>query len=424
MTEAEKREKNIKLYPIYKMFSWDLLFYYAILFLFITQEKGLTVSDILLADAFYPLAKLALQIPCVIIVDKLEKVKSIIIGNIAIALGLLFLILGNGLFTLIIFNIIIAFGFNLKSLCESSILYDSIVDSDDKLDVFSKYDGRGTSFHYFIDAVSSITTGFLFVINPYFPIICCLLFVCISIFISFKFYDFETISAPKNISYNYLRELKSIFKFIIHSNRLKGLLFFSAIFTALLSILSTLKTSILVEIEIPEIYFGIIIACIQFISGIACKKHLIINKMFKNKTLAFLSLGCSLSLILGGLVVFCDFSFAPIVVTLGFWFFFYSIAKGTYYPIIKRYLNSFSIPIVNTKIYATQTVFDSIARIPASLLASYILSVTNTSTSFVIIGLVFSIIFIFLLDYMNNRVGLQPEEYDKKDIYYYETALR
>ena len=32
-TDLEKKNINIKLFPFYKMISWDLLFYYAIIFL-------------------------------------------------------------------------------------------------------------------------------------------------------------------------------------------------------------------------------------------------------------------------------------------------------------------------------------------------------------------------------------------------------
>ena len=38
----ERKQKNIKKYPIYRMFAWDLLFYYSIIYLFLTIEKGLT----------------------------------------------------------------------------------------------------------------------------------------------------------------------------------------------------------------------------------------------------------------------------------------------------------------------------------------------------------------------------------------------
>lgn len=38
--QAKLRKANVRLYPTYKMFSWDLLFYYAIAFIFLVQEKG------------------------------------------------------------------------------------------------------------------------------------------------------------------------------------------------------------------------------------------------------------------------------------------------------------------------------------------------------------------------------------------------
>ena len=41
---SKKRRNNAILYPIYKMFSWDLLCYYSIEFLFLTITKGLSAS--------------------------------------------------------------------------------------------------------------------------------------------------------------------------------------------------------------------------------------------------------------------------------------------------------------------------------------------------------------------------------------------
>ena len=39
----EKKKKNIKLYKIYKVLSYDLVFYYAIIYLFFVRQKDLTV---------------------------------------------------------------------------------------------------------------------------------------------------------------------------------------------------------------------------------------------------------------------------------------------------------------------------------------------------------------------------------------------
>lgn len=55
MEETQKiqdKKTNTKLFPIYKMFSWDLLFYYSIIYLFLTQAKNFSASEVLLAEIF------------------------------------------------------------------------------------------------------------------------------------------------------------------------------------------------------------------------------------------------------------------------------------------------------------------------------------------------------------------------------------
>ena len=52
----EIRNRNTKLYPIYKMISWDLLFFYAIIFLYLVQVKNLSAPQVLLAEALYNVA--------------------------------------------------------------------------------------------------------------------------------------------------------------------------------------------------------------------------------------------------------------------------------------------------------------------------------------------------------------------------------
>lgn len=74
--KTKKKQKNVKLYPKYKMLSWDMLFYYAIIFLFFTQTKGILAADVLLAESFYPLFKLILLIPSTILIEKIRKKKK------------------------------------------------------------------------------------------------------------------------------------------------------------------------------------------------------------------------------------------------------------------------------------------------------------------------------------------------------------
>ena len=76
--EIKNKKINTRLYPIYKMISWDLLFYYSIIFLFLTQAKNFSASQVLLGEAFFTTSCLILQIPIGILVDRIGKKKSLI----------------------------------------------------------------------------------------------------------------------------------------------------------------------------------------------------------------------------------------------------------------------------------------------------------------------------------------------------------
>ena len=72
------RRKNAKIYPIYKMFSWDLLFFYSIEFLFCTITKKVTATELLMIKGIGLLFGIMMQIPAVIVPDFLRKEKKYI----------------------------------------------------------------------------------------------------------------------------------------------------------------------------------------------------------------------------------------------------------------------------------------------------------------------------------------------------------
>ena len=49
-------EKNVKLFPVYKLFSYDVLFYYAISVVFLTKCKGFTLSQVALFTTVYAIS--------------------------------------------------------------------------------------------------------------------------------------------------------------------------------------------------------------------------------------------------------------------------------------------------------------------------------------------------------------------------------
>lgn len=120
------RRKNAKLYPIYKMFSWDLLCFYSIEFLFLTITKKIDVADVLFLDAFYLLCKMIVQIPSVTICDFLGRKNSIVLGNALAALYMLILIIAPNKYIIMLGKFMCAFGYGIKNLSEGNLLYDSV----------------------------------------------------------------------------------------------------------------------------------------------------------------------------------------------------------------------------------------------------------------------------------------------------------
>ena len=420
MDEHTKRKFNIRLYPIYKMFSWDILFYYAISFIFVNQVKGLSAATILFIDAFYPIFKIVFGIFCITIIDHIGKRKGLILGNASIAASTLALITFSGVTAYVLCAILMAFGFVLKELAEDTFLSNSIPESDHKPNIFSKVDGNGCTLFYYLDAISSIATGFLFVINAYLPMIISLMFSIVSILISLKFKDVKSktitkVSSEQNLVH-YFKDLKHIFKFIFQSGRLKSLLMFSALMASFAGEFSTFRSALLLHLNFPTKYFGIVVAVGQLISALSTRQQVSFREKFKNRTLAWLSLPVVFSLILMSSAIICNLDIVIVSILVVIFLAVFYITKGPYNTLIKRYYNNFSSSEINTKIYTAKSLIESLVRSIFLFFAAFLLRITDISYALLIIGLVLAILFLLLLDYMRTRVGLKPEEYRKKDI--------
>ena len=92
------------------------------------------------------------------------------------------------------------------------------------------------------------------------------------------------------------------------------------------------------------------------------------------------------------------------------------IMKGPYYVLIKRYFNNFTNSEKRIKI---ATVNNLVENLIASILifgTSFILNIIPANYTLIIVGTIFSISMILLLNYMKSTVGLRMEQYGKKEI--------
>lgn len=427
----KNKKHNLKLYYIYKAFSWDLLFYYAISFLFLTEYKGLTPAEVIFADSFYPIFKIVFQVPCTLLVEKFEKRTSIIIGNIFLAISLLFVLSCNYMYLLIICNLFMAFAFVLKNLCESNILYDSLPKSKNKQKIFSKIDGISSSIYFLFEAISCVVAGFSYTINPNFPIYISLSCVIISIILSHMFKEVPIDTSNEEETYSektttierlkeYIRNLKNAFKFIFSSPRLRSLIYFNAIFVAIIFLLTSYRRSLLIELGISAEYLGIIFAALGIISSIISALTPKIHKLFRNKALTYLGLYYTFSVTLAGLSSILALPFILKISIILLMFAIQFSVKGPFYTLIRQYLSSFSSSKMRIKIVAASTLIEGFITSIISFIGAFLLDITSTSVSFLIVGIFSILLVVILLEYMKTRVGLKPEEYGKKDIEFIE----
>ncbi len=143
------KRNNAKLYPIYKMFSWDLLFYYSIRFLFLTITKKLTASEILIVSGLYLLFKIFMQIPAVVITDMLGKRKAMIFGNFCVSMFVIILIVFPGIISVVIADLICALGYSIKAIADTNLLYDSVSTKGGE-GLYSKIDAKGRKLVLYI----------------------------------------------------------------------------------------------------------------------------------------------------------------------------------------------------------------------------------------------------------------------------------
>lgn len=417
MEEVKAKKKNAKLYPIYKMFSWDLLFFYSTQYLFFTQIKGISAGDILKADAFYPLFIIIMQLPATICADFLGRKKSIVAGNFIMILYILALIIVPNFIGLIFANIIYAFGYSLKAIQETNLLYDSTATRGGE-GLYPKINSKGATGYYVLDGVASLVSGYLFVINGYIPMIICLAFTLISTLISIGFKDiyvnkFEQNDVSKKIK-DYKCDFKISIKNIMNSKRLRALLIFLGLFNVLLNIMSTYKGNILTNLAVNPETFSIINAVLTLISGFASAFQDKIHKKFRNKTFTVLSISYTLSIILIGFILLSGKNnILPIILVL---LAVRSITMSNYYILSERYSKNFTTPKTRARVSFAIEFTTNIIESIGLFLSGLMLDGVGITYATLIIGLIFMFLFVIVLDYMKTRVGLKPEQYDKKDI--------
>lgn len=422
MIENEKlvkaRKRNMKLYPFYRAFASDIIFLYAIKLLFLTQVRGVTAADVIFSVSMYALFMVFLQIPAMIVIQKIGYRKSAFLSNLFNIFYVGILMFSSNVIHLCIAEFMSALTFSLKDVAEPSLLSASIPKTEKRGKIYSKIEGKGRAHYYYIDAITAVLSGFIYAVNPYLPLIFA---IVVSVFACLLSLLFEEIKEEKEVeeefnTKEYIGQLKKSFAFILKSKRLKSLLLYSGITWGFMCIMSDYRTSVLQDINTPAQIIGIMAAIFGIVSGIASKKQVEFHNIFKKHSLSVIMISCASAMMLSGAIVLIK---APVwlcvfvILILGF---VGKIDNAMNNILTNRYLGNFSSGEMTSRIYATNSIAKNICRMIIGMTGSWLIGVVPSANAMFYAGGVFLLISFMLMLYMKPRVGLKPEEYKKEEI--------
>lgn len=408
---------NRRIFPLYKGLGWDPLFYSAIIFLFLTEIKGITPAKVMYAESIYSLFLLLLQIPSGILIERIGSRKALILGTIFATIQITMMIFVNNFAILIVAYFMSAFGNAIKDIARNTLLYDSTKVCKGK-NSFGNINAKGSSLSYAIGAITSIFTGYLFVINPYIPIILSSSISLIAVIIAYRFEEIEIKNRKKTTISESIKDIKQGFGFVLKSKRLRALFLFISIFAGLLMMISTYEKSLLTDLQVQPQYFGIIFAILTLVQCFSVRYQDKIHNAFKNKTFSFISVPIFVSFIIVGIVTNLNLNFYFTLIIVMFSFFIHHFFRGPYWVLEDRYVTNFTTSNIRAKIISTSNLIKNIGEIIISFLGGLLLEFYNTSTAYLIVGIIGLIVILFILQYMKGRIGLNPKDYNKKDIEY------
>lgn len=301
MNENKKSKRILKILPWYMGLSYGLLFYTPISTLFFTIAKNLSPSQITLLGTISTLLCILLQPSLLKIIKKINNVLSVRIGSILLLLSVLLITFGN--FYMIMIGIILeTIAFTFKDMI-NIILRNNLIYAF-KSDEYIKYKNKSFLIYSIATATIALVVGYLFNLNYYIPMICCMICCTIIIIMSLFIDDIKTENVEEKSNNSYSK--------IIIKNRMiiNIILFFGLIRTCIALGFNNSELFIQQELKYffniakTTYYFSLIV----FVSRIVrILSNLCLNKIYLKLREKLLILLPSLLMISFGFIVFSHY---------------------------------------------------------------------------------------------------------------------
>lgn len=416
--DIKARKKNMKLYPTYLMLGFDLLFFYGVRVMFLTEVKGITSSQILLSATIYGLVMIAMQIPATLLASKIGYKNSCILGNIINIVWAIQILAFKTFKGLIVAQVFSGIAYGLKYVSESNLLTTSIPNAPtyQRNEIFTRLDKKGFSRYCMISALSTILSGFLYDIHQYIPIILCLMCIIASTVVSFNFADIKNDNSKSSFK-EYISELKKGYKFITKSKRLRALLLMTGVIWGFIVLLDTYQLTLLQNIGATSVQIGFIFAGLELTKGLFSNSANEFNRKFKNRSLTNILMTFAVGFILSGGIALLKIDFYLKLIVIVSILLILGAANAIDQILAKKYINNFTNTKILPAIYSSKAICDNIFRTFMTLAGAAVLGFCPINVAMIAFGIIILLVTLALTIYSQDKLGLTPDEYTQKDIY-------
>ena len=286
-----KLEDNINKMYLLKAVKWFMILMPIIVLFF--EKHGLSLTQIMILQATYSFTVALFEIPSGFFADIYGRRLSLFFGSILTFLGYLIFSFYSGFNEFFIAEIFLGIGGSLISGADSALIYDTLLELKKDED-YTKIEGKNYGIGNISEGLAGVLGGFLAVSSLELPVYIQTFVLFFSIPLSYSLVE------PKS-SYKLAKSFKSILLVVketfFQKNKLKWyILYSSAMGIGTLSI-AWFVQPFLMEIDTPLIYYGIIWASLNIITGITSYYSYIFDK---GKVLIYISLSMLISFILLG----------------------------------------------------------------------------------------------------------------------------
>lgn len=286
---------NINKMYLFKAVTWFMIVMPIIVLFF--KEHGLSLTQIMILQAIYSLSVALFEIPSGFFADIYGRRLSLFYGSIFIFSGNLIFSFFSGFNEFFVAEILLGLGYSLVSGADSAIIYDSLLEMKQDKD-YTKIEGRNYGIGNISEGLAGILGGFLAVTSLNLPVYIQTIVIFFSIPIAYSLVE------PKS-SYKLAKNFNSILlvvkeTFLYHDKLKWYIIYSSAMGVGTLSI-AWFVQPFLLELDTPLVYYGIIWASLNIITGIISyysyvfKNHNLLTYISLLMFISFISLGLNIT---------------------------------------------------------------------------------------------------------------------------------